>query len=73
MSENRVSFFRGPIELVTYTSWHEELPHKSTAFDALATLTEVLRGEVVDEIALAIEAGGHDNSWDHWDYRVEQV
>jgi hypothetical protein len=73
MSEYKVSFFRGPTELVAYTISPDELAHKSVAFDALATLTEVLRVETVDEIGLAIEAGGHDNSWDHWDYRVEQV
>jgi hypothetical protein len=73
MSEHKVSFFRGPIEVAAYTSWHEDLPHKSTAFDALASLSEVLRVETLDEIALAIEAGGHDNSWDHWDYRVDKV
>jgi hypothetical protein len=73
MSEYKVSFFRGPIEVVGYIVSPADLSHKSVAFDALATLTEVLRVETVDEIGLAIEVGGHDNSWDYWDYRVENV
>ena len=73
MSEYKVSFFRGPTELVAYTLSPDEFTHKTVALDALGTLSEIVREETLREIGLAIEAGGHDNSWEYWDYKVVEV
>jgi hypothetical protein len=73
MSEYSVSFFRGTTEFVAYTESPDEFTHKTVALDALGVLSEIVREEALREIGLAIEAGGHDNSWDYWDYRVEEV
>jgi len=73
MSEYKVSFFRGPVEVVAYTLSFSEFSDKTIALDALGVLSEVLREEQVRDLGLAIEAVGHNNSWDYWDYRVERV